>query len=97
MRSSLFWDVVLVRLVGSYPYNCVPECSIHSSWTAQPLKMGPIGCPETSMIINAHCLTSQKSEGLKEIVDHERNSKPLRSDREVQSRAFVFVTERTWT
>jgi len=30
-------------------YNCIPKCSHHSSWTVWPLKMGPIGCPETSV------------------------------------------------
>ena len=30
-------------------YNCVSKCSGHSSWTAWPLKVGPIGCPETSV------------------------------------------------
>jgi hypothetical protein len=30
-------------------YNCIPQCSRHSPWTAWPLKMGPIGYPETSV------------------------------------------------
>jgi hypothetical protein len=35
-----------------------------SPWTALPLKMGPIGCPETSVTINLRRVTSQKGEYL---------------------------------
>jgi hypothetical protein len=30
-------------------YNCIPNCSQHSSWTPWPMQMGLIGCPETSV------------------------------------------------
>ena len=33
-------------------------------WTACPFKMGPTGCPETSLTTNQRCLTSQKKEDL---------------------------------
>jgi hypothetical protein len=33
-------------------------------WTAFPLKMGPICCPETSAAIIRRCVTSQKIEDL---------------------------------
>jgi len=32
--------------------------------TAWPLKMGPIGCTETSVTTNLRCVTSQKSEDI---------------------------------
>jgi len=38
------------------------ETSNVCSWTAGPLKMEPIGCPETSISTNLCCVTSQKSE-----------------------------------
>ena len=34
------------------------------SWNVFTLKMGPIVCPETSVIISLRCVTSKKSEGL---------------------------------
>jgi hypothetical protein len=34
----------------------------YASWTALPLKMGLIRCPETSVTTNIGCLTSQTSE-----------------------------------
>jgi len=34
----------------------------HSSWTAWPLKIEPIGCPKTSRKINLCCVTFQNSE-----------------------------------
>jgi hypothetical protein len=85
-----------IGVVVSCPYNCVPECCLHSSWTDSPLKMRLIGWPETSVIINVRCLTSKKSEGLKGRFNHERNSNPLRSDRNVHSRAVMYVGEHTW-
>jgi hypothetical protein len=46
-------NVKVVSRTNHHPhnslYNCVRRCSRHSSWTARPLKMGPIGCPETSV------------------------------------------------
>ena len=41
MRSALFWNFTHRRFVVSYRH--------HSSWTAWPLKMGPLGSPETSV------------------------------------------------
>ena len=41
-----------LELIGSFVYhlhNCWRQCSRHSSWTAWPLKVGPIGFPETSV------------------------------------------------
>jgi hypothetical protein len=29
--------------------NCAPKFPLYSTWTASPLKMGPVGCPETSV------------------------------------------------
>jgi hypothetical protein len=37
---------------------------IQFSWTVGPLKMGPIGCSETSLTINLRCITFQRSDGL---------------------------------
>ena len=33
-------------------------------WTAGPLKMGWIGCPETSVMTNPRCLTTRKTKDL---------------------------------
>jgi hypothetical protein len=40
------------------------DLSIPSSWTAWPLKMGSIGCPETLVTTNPRSVTSQKSDDL---------------------------------
>jgi len=45
MRSSLFWDVMKRRFVISY-----------QSFVDWPLKMGPISCPETSVIYHQYTL-----------------------------------------
>jgi hypothetical protein len=38
------------------------EVCTHSSWTASPLKMGPIGCPRSGQLTtNLRCVISQKS------------------------------------
>jgi hypothetical protein len=39
----------IFALVGCY----IKHYKKNSSWTARPLKMGLIGCPETSVPINA--------------------------------------------
>jgi hypothetical protein len=42
-----------------------PICPIFKDQAIQEaLKMGLIGCPETSVTINLHCVTSQKGENL---------------------------------
>jgi hypothetical protein len=51
MRSSIFWDVTQYRLVvskGCFGTTCLSHFQ-GSSWTAWPLKMGPISCPEMSI------------------------------------------------
>jgi hypothetical protein len=50
-QKQIFIDCAL-ELVGNFVYhlhNCWRHCSRHSSWTAWSLKMGSIGCPETSV------------------------------------------------
>jgi len=37
---------------------------VNYSWTAFPLNMGQVGCPEKSVTTQLRCLTSQKSEDL---------------------------------
>ena len=53
MRSALAW------------YQAPAAASVPSSrvkqWTVGPLKMGPIGYPETSVTINMRCIASQNS------------------------------------
>jgi hypothetical protein len=44
--------------------NLSVSSSRQQSWTAWPLKMGPIGCYKTSVTTNLRCVTSQKSEYL---------------------------------
>jgi hypothetical protein len=39
--------------------NCAPKCSRHSSWTAWPLKIRPIGCP---LVTNYKCTMSNIQE-----------------------------------
>jgi hypothetical protein len=58
LRSALFWDITQCRMLVSYrcfgaTYRSYLQGSssskrMRSSWTAWPLKMGPIGCPEMS-------------------------------------------------
>jgi hypothetical protein len=71
---SLFWDVTQCRMVVTCPhpslYNCVLECSWHSSWTAWSLKMGQKGCPETSVYNYQPTLR---------IIPEERRSRSLKS------------------
>ena len=46
MRFSLFWDVTLRKLVVT---DVSGQPTGPPSWTALPLKKGPIGCPKTSL------------------------------------------------
>ena len=45
-------------------YKCIPECSQHSFWTAWPLMMGPVGCPEMPVTVNLCWAASQKIKDL---------------------------------
>jgi hypothetical protein len=69
MRFSLFWNVthniLAITDVSGQPIvivhkgRAVQEC-IDEEWryiTAWPLKMGPLGCPETSVTTNLHYVT----------------------------------------
>ena len=54
MRSALFWDITQRILVTHYrcfvtTYRSHLQRSINSRITSLPLKMGPIGCLETSV------------------------------------------------
>jgi len=61
VRFSLFWDVTLRRLVVT---DLSGQPTGPTSWTALPLKKGPIGCPKTSVTTKPRRVTSQKSEDL---------------------------------
>ena len=56
LRPPLFWDVTLRTFVVTYRR--------YSSWTAWPLKIEPIGYPETSVNSNLRCVTCQNNEDL---------------------------------
>jgi len=61
MDLYLFTDIS-GRLIGTiFKGQAVKE----DVWTAWPLKMGPIGFPETSLTTNIRCVTSQKVKILK--------------------------------
>jgi len=47
LRFALFWDIAQHRVL--IQYRRFGNKSKKSSWTYWPLKMGPIGCPETSV------------------------------------------------
>jgi len=55
MRSALFWDFTQRRIVNTVPTFqevSVPSTRVNqtkSSWTTWPLKIGTMGCPETSV------------------------------------------------
>jgi hypothetical protein len=49
------WSLSFRRLYMRGKVKCV---------TAWPLKMGPMGCPETSVTTNQLCVTSQQNEDL---------------------------------
>jgi hypothetical protein len=40
-NKCVYWSVLYVK--------CVPKCWQHSAWTAWPSKLGPTGCPKTSV------------------------------------------------
>jgi hypothetical protein len=42
-------SVMVATLLSSNLYNNAPNCARYSTRTALSLKMGPIGCPETSV------------------------------------------------
>lgn len=50
MRSSLFLDVMHHRvIVTDVSGQTINGQAVQEEWTAWPLKMGPISCPETSV------------------------------------------------
>lgn len=59
-----YWLALCSVRTNHYPHhslhNCIPKCSQHSSWTAWPLKIGPVGCPWMPVTVNLHWVTSQK-------------------------------------
>ena len=59
-------QVIAVFLFAQWLFNdsVSNTGSVYSSRTAWPLKMGPIGCTETSVITNLCCVTSLKSKCL---------------------------------
>jgi hypothetical protein len=73
MRALFFWDVTHCWLLVTYrrfgtasqSYLKWSSSLVQSFWTILPLKMRPIGSPETSVIISGRCVTSKKSENLK--------------------------------
>ena len=67
MRSLVFWDVtqslLVVTDVSGPPTGPIFEGqAVQKDWTALPLQMGLVGCPEMSVATNKLCVTSQKSE-----------------------------------
>jgi len=79
-RWSLFCDVTQLRWVVSYrrfgtTYPLPSSRTKRSSLTAWALKIGPIGCSETSSTTNLPCVRSKKREGLiytaEEVWNHE--------------------------
>jgi len=69
LRTALFW-VIRQRVVVIYYRNCGTAYSSHLQCWKSPLKMGPIGCPETS-VRNYHYSLRNNTE--------ERSSFPLRN------------------
>jgi len=62
VRSSLFRYVTQRLLVASYRrFGTASRSHLHVS-TAGLVKMGPTGCPETSLTRNQRCLTPQNCE-----------------------------------
>ena len=57
-ETLFFWDVTQSRLI----ITDVSGQPVGSHLKGCPLKMGAIGCPETTVITNLRCTTSQKSE-----------------------------------
>jgi len=51
LRSALFWDVIQHRIVSPY-WHFGTTCWSLLQGSRNPLKMGPIGCPEISVVNN---------------------------------------------
>jgi hypothetical protein len=50
MRRALFWDIKQRRVVILYRrFRTTHRSHLQGSWASWPLKMGQIGCPETSV------------------------------------------------
>jgi hypothetical protein len=87
LRSSLFWDFTQRRLVVSYQnFGTTYRSHFHfkmknSSWTTWPLKLGPIGCHETS--VTNHQSTLRK-------IQEERKSHLHRSG-SLKSCRLIFI------
>jgi hypothetical protein len=66
LRSSLFCDIMQRLLVVSYRrFRTTYRFHLQGSWTARPLKMESIGCPETSGTkYLSTCISSHKSEDI---------------------------------
>jgi hypothetical protein len=58
-----YWLALCSLRTTHYPHhslhNCIPKCYQHSSWTAWPLKIGPVGCPQMLVTMNLHWVKSQ--------------------------------------
>jgi len=66
MRSLFCWDLTKRRLLVSYRHFGTTYASHFQRWSIQRrlLKMGPIGCPETSATTTLRCVKSLKCEVL---------------------------------
>jgi hypothetical protein len=63
MRPSIFWDVTQRWMVISY-WRLGTTYLTNIQGSRRPLKVGPIGCPETSATTIQRCVASQKSKDL---------------------------------
>jgi hypothetical protein len=82
-RSALFWDITQRRMVILYRLFG----TTHRSMTSWPLKMGPAGCPETSVKNYRSTLHN---------VREERNSHHLRSGSLKSSFSLVKTNCERW-
>ena len=63
--SSLFWDVTQRRIVVNYrPFGKIYRALLQGSISPTTSKMGPLGCPATSVNTTLRCVIPQKIENL---------------------------------
>jgi hypothetical protein len=63
--SSLFWDVTQRRIVVNYrPFGKIYRPLLQGSISPTTSKMGPLGCPETSVNTTLRYVIPQKIENL---------------------------------
>ena len=81
-RSALFWDILRLKMVighqhfgTTYRFHLQISKTL-SSWISWPLKMGPIGCPETS-VWNCHSMLCNSPEECRPHVHRGGSTKSL--------------------